>query len=69
MNDQLLTAAKNALEFIQSIDGYENCVTATNLRRAIEEAENEEEENEEEAYNPYLLHGEELDKAINNLYK
>ena len=35
----LLLAAKAALEFIQSIDGYENSVTAVNLRREIEAVE------------------------------
>jgi uncharacterized paraquat-inducible protein A len=35
----LLLAAKTALEFIQSIDGYENSVTAVNLRREIEAVE------------------------------
>jgi len=35
----LLLAAKAALEFIQSIDGYENSVTAINLRREIEAVE------------------------------
>ena len=37
----LLLAAKAALEFIQSIDGYENSVTAVNLRREIEAVERE----------------------------
>jgi len=35
----LLLAAKAALEFIQSIEGYENSVTAVNLRREIEAVE------------------------------
>ena len=35
----LLLAAKAALEFIQSIDGYENSVTAVNLRREIQAVE------------------------------
>ena len=39
MNNQLLQAAKHALEFIQSIDGYENGKTANELRQAIEAAE------------------------------
>lgn len=35
----LLLAAKAALKFIQSIDGYENSVCAVNLRREIEAVE------------------------------
>lgn len=35
----LLLASKAALEFIQSIDGYENSVCAVNLRREIEAVE------------------------------
>lgn len=39
MSNQLLQAARHALEFIQSIDGYENSTTANELRQAIEAAE------------------------------
>ena len=39
MSNQLLQAAKHALEFIQSIDSYENSKTANELRQAIEAAE------------------------------
>lgn len=37
-NSGLLLAAKSALEFIQSIDGYERSVVAVNLRREIDSA-------------------------------
>ena len=39
MKNQLLQAAKHALEFIQSIDGYENSTTANELRSAVEAVE------------------------------
>lgn len=39
MDNQLLQAAKHALEFIQAIDGYENSRTGNELRQAIEAAE------------------------------
>jgi len=39
VSNQLLQAARRALEFIQSIDGYENSKTANELRQAIEAAQ------------------------------
>ncbi|HMM98544.1 MAG TPA: hypothetical protein PKC99_06020 [Anaerolineales bacterium] len=39
MANQLLQAAKHALEFIESIDGYASGKTANELRSAIEAAE------------------------------
>lgn len=39
MGTNLLQAAKHALEFIESIDGYSNSKTANELRQSIEAVE------------------------------
>lgn len=64
--DKLLTAAKHALEFLESAD-YENSRTANELRSAIEAVELE---RGADGYdftdpedNPYILSGEELARA------
>lgn len=59
----LLLAAKAALEFIQSIDGYENSVTAVNLRREIEAVEQSVQSDElacDDIYHDFLLQWEEV---------